>query len=343
MKKLGFLFALCAMMWMTVSPAAAQGVLPGKFTINKNGDKVQFAKGNLQYQPSTRTWRFAPNQWDMIGRDNEEISATYDGWLDLFAFSAADDPLKLEDNMDYKKWKDWEVLPISNGGNKAKMWQTMSLDEWNYIIAGRANAKTLHSQATVCGIYGYIFLPDDWKLPEGLTWVPKCNNWTSNVYDAEAWKKMEKAGAVFLPAAGSRKKNIVVNLSSNGYYNRGFYWTNTSREYDSTDVRGHYISFYVTTGAGWGGTDPASGYSVRLVCKAGTVQPDAEQPAAVTAEQSSTPAAEEQKPTAEEQKPAAEVQKPETEVQQPAADAQQPAPAGSKGRPVPGPKRPVKR
>ena len=31
---------------------------------------VFFSRGNLQYQASTNTWRFAPHQYDFIGADN---------------------------------------------------------------------------------------------------------------------------------------------------------------------------------------------------------------------------------------------------------------------------------
>jgi hypothetical protein len=43
------------------------GAISGKFTINANGDQVYFSQGNLQYQASTNTWRFAENQWNYVG------------------------------------------------------------------------------------------------------------------------------------------------------------------------------------------------------------------------------------------------------------------------------------
>ena len=33
-----------------------EGVLPGRFTVNADGQQVQFAQGNLQYQASSHTW-----------------------------------------------------------------------------------------------------------------------------------------------------------------------------------------------------------------------------------------------------------------------------------------------
>ena len=39
--------------------------------------KVAFSPGNLQYKPSKYAWRFAPNQYDYIGKKNINISEKY--------------------------------------------------------------------------------------------------------------------------------------------------------------------------------------------------------------------------------------------------------------------------
>jgi len=46
-------------------------------------------KGNLQYQATTKTWRFADQQYHVIGMDNEKISETYSGWIDLFGWGTS--------------------------------------------------------------------------------------------------------------------------------------------------------------------------------------------------------------------------------------------------------------
>lgn len=48
------------------------------------------------------------------------------------------------------------------------------------------------------------------------------NHFEDNIYNIEQWQEMEKAGAVFLPAAGHRYKTEVRNLG--GY---GDYWSCT--------------------------------------------------------------------------------------------------------------------
>ena len=65
------------------------GAINGLFTINEEGDQVRFSQGNLQYQASTNTWRFAENQWDYVGADNSNISSEYDGWIDLFGWGTS--------------------------------------------------------------------------------------------------------------------------------------------------------------------------------------------------------------------------------------------------------------
>lgn len=69
-----------------------EGALNGLFSVSAT-KKVYFSKGNLQYQASTNTWRFATNQWDFVGgttesrcnfgnvsgSSNNNISQTYNG------------------------------------------------------------------------------------------------------------------------------------------------------------------------------------------------------------------------------------------------------------------------
>ncbi len=93
----------------TTSPhpnTAPEGAIPALFSISST-QQVFFSKGNLQYQASTGTWRFAENQWDYVGGttyygeeygtvyengvkcSNNEISQTYSGWIDLFGWATS--------------------------------------------------------------------------------------------------------------------------------------------------------------------------------------------------------------------------------------------------------------
>ncbi len=70
------------------SSTGTEGSLVGKFSVSSS-KQVSFSKGNLQYQASTNTWRFAESQTDYIGAANKNISATYDGWIDLFGWGTS--------------------------------------------------------------------------------------------------------------------------------------------------------------------------------------------------------------------------------------------------------------
>ena len=113
--------------------------------------QIEFAHGNLQYQPSTGTWRIARNQYDYVGDEyaiasngmgwtdgtvgtvyeNEVksnnvklvntdhlfdiVDENYDGWMDLFAWNTADNARKVDlMRSDYTStsFKDWGKNPI---------------------------------------------------------------------------------------------------------------------------------------------------------------------------------------------------------------------------------------
>ena len=65
-----FFAALCCTITANAAPT---GALSGKFSVSA-AEQIQFSQGNLQYQASTNTWRFAEHQYDMIGLDNAMLS-----------------------------------------------------------------------------------------------------------------------------------------------------------------------------------------------------------------------------------------------------------------------------
>ena len=211
----------------------------GPFSVSET-KTVMFSPGNLQYQASTKTWRFAEHQWEVIGEDNQNISASYSGWIDLFGWGTGNNPtLSSEDYNDYLSFTDWGINAISNGGNEANMWRTLTMDEWEYLFHGRKNAEKLFGLGTVNEVQGTILLPDDWAPPSGVTFTPSTekglvwedsyyynsnkDNYSHNTYMAAEWDKMESAGAVFLPAAGFRDCGGSVYRVGSG----GHYWSST--------------------------------------------------------------------------------------------------------------------
>ena len=205
--------------------AGVQGALPGAFSVSAT-KKVYFSQGNLQYRKSTKVWRFGEYQYSFVGNDrdangsghgnvyqdgvrsNNSTSTSYTGWMDLFGWGTGSAPTKISTaNYEYSTFTDWGVNKISNGGNQANLWRTLSKAEFEYIYSGRANAANKRSKAKVNGVRGYIFLPDSWTLPSGLSFVANASTVSEvakNTYTIEQWQKMEQNGAVFLPVTGIR-------------------------------------------------------------------------------------------------------------------------------------------
>ncbi len=228
------------------------GVLPGEFTINTNGDQIVFSQGNLQYQATTDTWRFAINQYDFVGAGNANISDTYDGWIDLIQWGAGNNPTTTA-TYKYQTFVEFGSHPISNGGNVADAWRTLTKDEWVYIFRDRTNAESLFAFGSVNGVNGLIILPDNWTTPDGLTFSPStehgltwltsdgyyksntADGFSHNVYTLEQWTTMENQGAVFLPAAGIRYIGTK-NLQKLG--TEGYYWSSDKTSSDHAYVAG---------------------------------------------------------------------------------------------------------
>lgn len=198
------------------------GTLSGLFTIDENGTKIRFAKGNLQYQPSTDTWRFAEHQYDYIAQCNQSVDpTTYTGWLDMFLCGTGDDMSATSATATSADFTDWGSYPISNGGETGGLWRTLTYNEWYYIfVNSRGNTGFPFGPATVNGVKGVVLLPDSFVKPDGLefTALDFYESWNTNVYTSEEWTAMEDAGAVFLPAAGCYLFTTLTNEQEKGYY-----------------------------------------------------------------------------------------------------------------------------
>ena len=220
--------------------------------------KVVFAKGNLQYQASSNTWRFANYQYDHIGDANKNVSKTYTGWIDLFGWGTGLNPtLTSNDSSDYQTFVDWGINRIE--GDAPNTWRTLSVDEWRYILETRANASNLSGVAYVNGEPGAILLPDDWVQPQDVSFMPgdgHLNSYgVSNWYSTRQWQKMESAGAVFFPRTCAR---IVKDLMSCG---EAYYWSSSIGQDESFASGVCVVSQLVT----FDGGTRSYGMSVRLV------------------------------------------------------------------------------
>ena len=110
---------------------APEGSIPSLFSISET-QQVFFSKGNLQYQASSNTWRFAEHQWDFVGGtdnywsggeygnvyengvkcDNSLISPTYSGWIDLFGWATSG---WNNNNQYYRPWDVESTNTTTNG------------------------------------------------------------------------------------------------------------------------------------------------------------------------------------------------------------------------------------
>ena len=250
------------------------GSVGGKFSINSS-QQVYFSQGNLQYQASTRTWRFAEHQWDYIGNSNSNISSSYSGWIDLFGwgtsgYNGKNPWMTSTTSTDYGNGNrdiagtnyDWGVNnTISNGGGKR--WRTLTNDEWVYVFNTRTTTSGIrYAKATVNGKAGVILLPDDWSSSYYSLSSTNASGaaFTSNSISASDWtSSLEAHGAVFLPAAGCRGGTDVRHVGSRGLYWSASYYTSYDAHYVDFDDGGLFPGNWNSRGGG---------LSVRLVCPA---------------------------------------------------------------------------
>lgn len=277
------------------------GAINGLFSVSET-KQVWFSKGNLQYQASTNTWHFASKQYKYIGEGNENISYNYSGWIDLFCWGTSGynhgavcyQPWSTsETNLDYCAYgistdhlydqngqADWGYNAISNGGNQENSgWRTLSRDEWVHVISSRTasmvngTANARFAKAKVAGVFGIIMFPDVYSHPVGVaqpTGINSMSNtgWNGNNYSAADFTLMEANGAVFLPAAGSRKGNSVdwyqpyPVVGSDGYY-----WSASCINVSPPEWNYTYYTYFNSRnfGGSSSGLGRGTGMCVRLV------------------------------------------------------------------------------
>ena len=234
------------------------GAIGGLFSVSAT-QQVCFSQGNLQYQASTNTWRFAEHQYDYVGSANSNISSTYSGWIDLFGWGTGNNPtLAISSSTYYSTFVDWGSNAIINGGNAVNQWRTLTQSEWYYLLYSRANASSKRGTGNINGVGGLIILPDSWAQPSGCPQFSPgvASDWSHNSYTLAQWAQMESAGAVFLPAAGFRNGT---NVNRVGSYGR--YWSSTpGGEYDACLM--NFNSIYLDASIF---SDRFAGFSVRPV------------------------------------------------------------------------------
>ena len=222
-----------------------------RITIELAIESESCVRGNLQYNTSESTykWRFAENQYDVIGTWNTST------WVDLFGWGTwtGSNPSKVTNisttgsqySFDDADFSQESIL--ADATQRSYDWRTLSKDEWVYVFntrtvnGGTGAGKSYTLDATVGSREGVVLYPD---------------NYTGAVYSGSNWASFEAAGCVFLPGAGYRSEGTSMHAAGS----RGRYWSSTPYNsfayyvrFDSSDLYPQqYDNHY-------------SGYSVRLV------------------------------------------------------------------------------
>ena len=264
------------------------------FSVNTYGEKVRFAPGNLQYQASTNTWRFADHQWDYIGNSNSNISSSYSGWIDLFGWGTSGHEFESNYGSSYMPYNynpdnayygpngnrnlvgdyalgDWGQNNVINN-EPAGTWRTLQSSEWFYILRSRKTTATINNtpsakyteaeiRTDATSVYGLIIFPDNFngETPDGVTWgtINGSSNWGTKCTCA-GWETLALNGCVFLPASGYRDQQMV---SSVNYI--GNYWSSINYN----DYYAYCLYFSSSLFSESSSQKRAYGLSVRLVRK----------------------------------------------------------------------------
>lgn len=225
----------------------------------------------MQYNLRTEKWRFAPNQYDKcflqrfgVGEnysvilsqsfENEnvkEYGLCVNGWTDLFGWGrwikGQEPGTTPPDDKNYFPSINKEGDLLVGEAAIEPDWNILEINEWAYLLYYRENADQKYGAATVCGVNGVVILPDDWTAPDGISFTPGMASTygsayygENNKYDAESWKKMESAGAVFLPVTGILTLYREVPFTVAYQKSAAYYWSSTSGDYyyyDTNDYR----------------------------------------------------------------------------------------------------------
>ena len=267
---------------ITPDPPSVDGMLPGAFSVSAT-QQVCFSQGNLQYNASTNTWRFAEHQWDFVGTqtaegqgyyggtvsgsDNRNISSTYSGWIDLFGWgtsgwnSGANCYQPWSTSTSYADYyldgvssngmtgnyaeAEWAWHnAISNGGNAHHLWRTLTKDEWNYLLNIRDNASSKHGRGNINGVGGLIILPDNWTLPSGYTFNTGLSS--SDGWALNSYTLSQWAVMEDAGAVFLPAAGCRWGTSVSFVGSEGYYWSTTHRNGSSAHFMGFTIGGYLT-------------------------------------------------------------------------------------------------
>lgn len=149
------------------------------------------------------------------------------------------------------KWR--EIPSLEHDG-----WRALTSSEWSYLLVTRdVNGNSL---GTVNGKPGLIILPDNFVLPEGLSFIGNHAHFEENKYSSAELAQMSAAGAVFLPADGYGYNDG--SYKTDNVNSQGNYWSSTPNP--SASEKAYVIQFEEATIHNKQSYDTTMYYSVRL-------------------------------------------------------------------------------
>lgn len=210
--------------------------------------QVIFSPSCLQYHCLNNEWRFAPTQYECVGDDNQNISPTYNGWIDLFGYgtsgwnSGANEYLPTSISTtasDYinqnltgayanADWGIYNAIYNTETGNidPAGTWRTPLGSELLYLLNNRTTPSGVRfARCIVHGWNGGVLLPDDWD--SSIYQLTNINSgggaFSQNTISDADWDIMESYGCVFVGQFGVRagtstawpnSPNIIGNITT---------------------------------------------------------------------------------------------------------------------------------
>ena len=265
------------------------GALSGLFSVSPT-KQIRFSQGNLQYQASTKTWRFAEHQYDSIldGPGNTTVSGrdTQEAWIDLFGwgqtgrtdinpylgqpYTRSSSPYDFMIN-EYMYTDD--ILTRENGGDwgvcMGEGWRTLNIYEWAYLLSSctwfddQFLENPIREGLNVTDVtvmdkpHCLVLYPDNYS---GIK-VDESNKTTFySTENASNWYAAQKAGVVCLPLTGIQNDPA----DSPGYWGCGCYFSINCRNDGPADSE-FTMEFYENTVAAGYLRERYEACAVRLV------------------------------------------------------------------------------
>ena len=234
-------------------------LLPGEFTVNGEGKKVKFTRGNLYWKSDN--WYVEKNQWDYHTKGDNGVGKFY---FSTDATIARTQPYSDPNASASDKLFCDEERPLTIESESGFF--CLSGAEWLYLVSGRTTQTNRCVRAKINGYNGLLIFPDGYSQGAAVTGTgigsvntDKEEFPTENL-PLDRWSVMESDGVLFLAVNG--------NLTENGNFypdTAGCLWTSSTEYVPSAQKV--IVNYVRATDSLILYYDRKYGYSIRLVKK----------------------------------------------------------------------------